>query len=628
MNFFTYDMNNFVLVGLLWNLLTVYSGDVHEKDFCYGKTRPVICNINEKISIRDISYERNCSSCHCTFYTDSTCAEFRLPGSWKNNYYYEGLSGFKQKQIKGERVSCPNNAQIFSNQAHLKYECINDNSAINFCTNFKKTEGPSVHLKYGFSSLLTSKRNCKCKALTTSGTLQIQAVDIRLQNVSSGICDKDQNSYLEFDSINNVIKCQHQQLIGGYETIYNSSNSSIELLLHLDGDRPIVWIAIQATSGRNVSVVCGNIDVDTTLSYGLTSSNSEGINLTTSVNLKETKSTKFTHSKIVNPTIFTNLEMNNRKTASHSEQTSTYHNIQLTDVTQYNKIAESVSRMTEKVDLETSTYAEVINLTTTAPHSEQAINNQNIHPTDVTKYHKIEESVSRMKDEDIDPAIIVLVLTGFLTLVLIIIGIVIGKVKYTNKRLDTIQSDYSKERKTIAKANTYINQELEKSQSPTSQSEDSTSSTIKEDQIFYSKVQKKRRSDQISDNYDHLNNARFSTPEENNYTHNKTGIYDHCRPIVHSSDCNYDKMEVNNSEASPNSQQGNILLYPRIDTPPKQESGENFDEQNINPYVDEAVINGMASAYRLRSLSSTNDVDESIRDMMTHATSWAEEDTL
>lgn len=104
-----------------------------------------------------------------------------------------------------------------------------------------------MHLKYGFSSLLTSKRNCKCKALTTSGTLQIQAVDIRL-HVSSGICDKDQNSYLEFDSINHVIKCQHQQLIGGYETIYNSSNSSIDLLLHLDGDRPIVWIAIQGNT--------------------------------------------------------------------------------------------------------------------------------------------------------------------------------------------------------------------------------------------------------------------------------------------------------------------------------------------------------------------------------------------
>lgn len=100
-------------------------GYVHEKDFCYGKTRPVICNINEKISIRDISYERNCSSCLCTFYTDSSCEEFRLPGSWKNNYYYEGLSGFNQKQIKGERVACPNNAQIFANQVHLKYECIN-----------------------------------------------------------------------------------------------------------------------------------------------------------------------------------------------------------------------------------------------------------------------------------------------------------------------------------------------------------------------------------------------------------------------------------------------------------------------------------------------------------------------
>ncbi|CAG2242343.1 unnamed protein product [Mytilus edulis] len=341
---------------------------------------------------------------------------------------------------------------------------------------------------------------------------------------------------------------------------------------------------IATTSGANVSVVCDIINIDTTLSYGLTSSNSEGISLTTSANLKETNSTPFTHSKIVNPT-FTNLEVINRTTASHTEQTSTDSNIQPTDVTKIPK-----DSRVEKVDLETSTYAEVINLTTTAPHTEQASNNQNIHPTDVTKYHKIEESVSRMKDEDIDPAIIVLVLTGFLTLVLIIIGIVIGRVKYANKRLDW--------------------------------------PTIKEDETPYSEVQKKRGSDQISDNYDHLNNKGFSTSEENNYPHNKTGIYDHCRPIVHSLDGHYDKVEVNNSGTSSNSPQQNILLYPRLSTLPKLESDANFDEQNINPYVDEAVVNGMTSAYRLRSLSSTNDVDESIRDMMTHATSWAEEDKL
>lgn len=93
-----------------------------------------------------------------------------------------------------------------------------------------------------------------------------------------------------------------------------------------------------------MSVVCDIIDIDTTLSYGLTSSNSEGISLTTSANLKETNSTTFTHSKIVNPT-FTNLEVINRTTASHMEQTSTDSNIQPTDVTKYQKIAESVSGM-------------------------------------------------------------------------------------------------------------------------------------------------------------------------------------------------------------------------------------------------------------------------------------------
>ncbi|CAC5388009.1 unnamed protein product [Mytilus coruscus] len=582
-------------------------------DVCYGKRRIVQCEAKYKISIRDISYERNCtSSCLCTYSRQRQCAEFRLPGSWINYRYYDAVYGLQENFIVESLIR-------------------------DFCDIINKTEGPSVHLQYGFSSLISSKRNCKCKASTTSGTLQIQAVDIRFQNGSSGICGENQNSYLELDSANHFIKCKYNQLIGGYETIFNSTNSSMDLLLHLDGGRPTVWIAIQATSGRNVSVVCDNFDIDTTLAYGLTSTYSESINLTTSANLKETNPTTFTNSKIVNPTTFTNSEVINQTTASHLEQRSTNHNFQ---------------------------------------------------PTDVTKCHKTADSVSRMKDGKIDPAIIVLVLTGSLTLVLIVIGIVIGRVKYVNKstgeyfvvfglhykydipftqgefessanlgndyitiirekipasfadenlsmvrnKLDRIHSEYSQERKTIAKENTYIhtnpNQELEKSQSPTSRSEHITSPTIKEEQTSYSEVQKKRRSDPISDNYDHLNNKGSFKSEENSYIHNKTGTYDHCQSIVHSSDWHYDKVEVNNSGISSNSHQRNILLYPRDDTPSKLESDANFDEQNISPYVDEAVINGMKDAYRLRSLSSSIDVDESIRDMMTNATSWAEEDSL
>lgn len=103
-----------------------------------------------------------------------------------------------------------------------------------------------MHLQYGFSTLVSSKRNCICKAFTTSGTLQIQAIDIRFQNGKSGKCGHNQNSYLEFDSVNQSIsiKCKDEQLIGGYETIFNSTKSSMDLVLHLDGGAPIVWIAI------------------------------------------------------------------------------------------------------------------------------------------------------------------------------------------------------------------------------------------------------------------------------------------------------------------------------------------------------------------------------------------------
>ncbi|CAC5358360.1 unnamed protein product [Mytilus coruscus] len=747
-------------------------GYVHEKDFCFGKSRPVECNITEKISIRDISYERNCASCICTYYKNSTCAEFRLPGSWKNNFYYEAVSGLKQKEIMIERVSCPNMAQIFTNQVHLKYECISDNHAMNFCA-FKKTEGPTVHLQYGFSTLSTSTRNCKCKAFTTLGNLQVQAVDIRFQNDSSGICAKNQNTYLGFDSVNQVIKCQDKQLIGGYETIFNSSKSSMDILLHLDGTRPIIWIAVLAPSGGNVSVVCDNTDVtvgqrtsttmerstvdpihtsnkeslattvhveiDTTLPNELTSTHSEGMNQATSAHSKGINPMIFSHSKVVNTTTFTNSEIINLVKSTHLEvvnqttsvtfvQTNTNHSINPTTVTNHPTIAESMSKMkapsggnvsvvydntdvtegqrtsttterstvdpihtsntkslattvhveidttlpneltsthsegmnqatsahskginpmifshskvvntttftnSEIINLVKSTHLEVVNQTTSATFV-QTNTNHSIKSTTVTNHPTIAESMSKIKDDNIDPAIIVLVLTGSLTLVLIIVGIIIGRMKYINQRQDRISSDDIPERKNLDKANTSIRmnlyQEIGILQRPTSRSGHITYPTMKEDQPAYSQVQKKRRSDQISDQYDHVNymGSFKSKAHSNIYDKSNTINYDHCQLPILSSDCHYhDKLELNNSETS---FRRNILVHPHDDTSPNKESGVNIDEQHINPYVDETVIKGMKNDYELRkSLSHSIDVYEGIRDMMTHATSWAEEDSL
>lgn len=100
-----------------------------------------------------------------------------------------------------------------------------------------------MYLQYKRPDYKHNKRDCYCYASTPKGGLQIQAVDIRFQNGSSGKCG-NQNSYLQFDSANNTIKCHNDQLLGGRTVIFNTSSSSIPIQLHIDGHPQSVWIGI------------------------------------------------------------------------------------------------------------------------------------------------------------------------------------------------------------------------------------------------------------------------------------------------------------------------------------------------------------------------------------------------
>lgn len=94
-------------------------------DICYGKPRLVQCNETYRIAIRDISFERNCTSrCDCTYTKQSKCAEFKMPGSWTNYLYYDAVYGLHANFITSERVKCKHETQLYTNLAHLQYECI------------------------------------------------------------------------------------------------------------------------------------------------------------------------------------------------------------------------------------------------------------------------------------------------------------------------------------------------------------------------------------------------------------------------------------------------------------------------------------------------------------------------
>lgn len=107
-----------------------------------------------------------------------------------------------------------------------------------------QTYGESVYLQYKRPDYKSRERDCQCYASTSLGGMQIQAVDIRFQNDSSGKCGTNQNSYLQFDSANNTIKCHNKQLLGGNTTIFNTTSSSLNIQLHIDGHPQSVWIGI------------------------------------------------------------------------------------------------------------------------------------------------------------------------------------------------------------------------------------------------------------------------------------------------------------------------------------------------------------------------------------------------
>lgn len=119
-----------------------------------------------------------------------------------------------------------------------------DDKIIDFCAMYMRTEGESVYLQYNPSGNRHKKRDCHCSASTSSGGLEIHAIDIRFPMDFTGICGINQKSYLQFDSENQTIKCHDKQLIGGYTNIYNTSNQNVDIRFHLDGEPQSVWIGI------------------------------------------------------------------------------------------------------------------------------------------------------------------------------------------------------------------------------------------------------------------------------------------------------------------------------------------------------------------------------------------------
>lgn len=86
--------------------------------------------IKDKIAIYDLQYERNCSTCKCVPPTsNTTCEKFKLLVSWRNNYFYDKISGLQGSTFRTQWFQCPispsSGERLFSNQMHLKYRCIN-----------------------------------------------------------------------------------------------------------------------------------------------------------------------------------------------------------------------------------------------------------------------------------------------------------------------------------------------------------------------------------------------------------------------------------------------------------------------------------------------------------------------
>ena len=99
--------------------------DYHEKSYCYVKGLGVaICTGQVQISIVELSYERNCTSCKCTSGEDQqkTCEKFKPSDSWEYFYFYNAISGEISGFVSAQRKLCGSN--IYSNIVHLNYSCV------------------------------------------------------------------------------------------------------------------------------------------------------------------------------------------------------------------------------------------------------------------------------------------------------------------------------------------------------------------------------------------------------------------------------------------------------------------------------------------------------------------------
>ena len=126
---------------------------------------------------------------------------------------------------------------------------ITDDNIIQF-GDVTNTAGSNVYIQYVGGK--HTQNDWYCTASTTSShDIQVSAVDVRFQkyDVSTGRCDGGLSYlYLSDSNHNSTIRCQDKTILGNYDTIFSSAESTITIQLHLDGDPQFVWIAVSGMS--------------------------------------------------------------------------------------------------------------------------------------------------------------------------------------------------------------------------------------------------------------------------------------------------------------------------------------------------------------------------------------------
>jgi len=126
---------------------------------------------------------------------------------------------------------------VFSKLETYVFYIITDDNIIQF-GDVTNTAGSIVYIQYVGGK--HTQNDWYCTASTTSShDIQVSAVDVRFQRygVSTGSCDGGLSYlYLSDSNHNSTIRCQDQTILGNYDTIFSSTESTITILLHLDGD--------------------------------------------------------------------------------------------------------------------------------------------------------------------------------------------------------------------------------------------------------------------------------------------------------------------------------------------------------------------------------------------------------